>query len=92
VISIATGAYLILAAIVLAVVFVDRVKARLYTQKALSYCRRATDGEIYVTDPKTGTAHKLSDLLVKRALGAVPHASRRQRRKVQAHVRRALGV
>lgn len=57
---------------------------------ALSYCRRAADGELYVTDPQTGTVHKLGDLIAKRRLGTPPEMTPRQRRKAVRGLRRAI--
>jgi hypothetical protein len=68
------------------------LRRRAELRKALQFCRRAADGTVYVTDPQTGTAHRLDDLLSKRVLGDRPSVSSRQQRKVRRRVQQLLGA
>lgn len=95
-IEIAMKAHAVLGILALAVVAVirtvEKVRDRVRAQKALSYCRRAADGTIYVTDPQTKTVHRLDDLLVKRVVGETPTITPRQQKRVRRQVRQALGA
>lgn len=41
-------------------------RERKLRKEAFSYLRRSSDGEVYVTDPQTGTTYKLRNVLAKR--------------------------
>jgi hypothetical protein len=68
------------------------LRHRAALRKALSYCRRDADGNLYVMDPQKGTMHRLDDLMLKRALGPAPDRTPRQQKKVRRRVRQALGA
>jgi hypothetical protein len=66
------------------------VRKRLRRAKALSYCRRDAQGNIYVQDPQHGTWHRLDNLLVKRAIGEIPDVTPRHRKRVRRQLRQAM--
>jgi hypothetical protein len=95
-IDVALAVYMLGGVMALAVAAVAMVaallRARATRKKALSYLRRAKDGNVYVIDPQTGTLHRLDDQIVKRLLGDQPQATPRQQKKIRRQVRQALGA
>lgn len=74
----------------LLVAHVVLARRRAMVRKAFSYCVRSASGEVYVTDPQTGTVHKLRDLLAQRISPKKDDRSPRQRRLARRNLRRAL--
>lgn len=65
-------------------------KRRATVRKAFSYCVRSATGEIYVTDPQTGTVHKLQDLIAQRIAPGKDARTPRQKKRARRQLRRVL--
>lgn len=92
-IELAVRIYTVLGVLVLAIVAgmrcLEILRARAVRRKALSYCRRDAEGNVYVMDPQKKTWHRLDNLLVQRVCGDLPKITPRQKRKVRARIQQA---
>jgi hypothetical protein len=77
---------LAIAAVVLPIAYIRR---HVYRRKMLSFCMRDSNGEIYIVDPQTGTAHNFSKLLTERMTPYKPR-SPRQSKRARSRFRRHL--